>query len=118
MSNLYANVIDVLNSSNVDYRRIVIELAKTSPSLFLKLHNGEKISKPQKPKSPLPSYKVREIQQLIRTNQTIPAIKALRGTGSLSLKDARDIIVVAAGKEFLSLDKDLQAYVNVLQKAL
>ena len=116
MSNAYAEVIDLLNSGNVDYRRIAIELAKTSPSLFLRLHNGKAVKKL------LTTQAYTDIRNAICGEALVNAIKALRvatqsvrSPHGLGLKEARDIIMVAAGRENLYLAPELQAYVNEIK---
>jgi hypothetical protein len=115
MSNAYAEVIDLLNTGAIDYRRIAIELAKTSPSLFLRLHHGAK-------PNVLSPEVVRNIRSLIHSEQLISAIKTLRiATVSptqlhgLGLKEARDIIFAAAGREQFQLDKAYLVYVNEIK---
>lgn len=97
MSNPYAEVIDLLNTGGVDYRRIAIELAKTSPSLFLRLHRGKPTATTERL---LPVAVVREIRNLVsQKNNKVAAIKALRvatqnmmNPHGISLKDAKDVI--------------------------
>lgn len=97
MSNPYAEVIDLVNSGNIDYRRIAIELAKTQPSLFLRLHKG---NVPKVTKAPLLSVStVCAIRAAIKTEALVMAIKILRQATGLPLKDSKDIIFVAAGRE-------------------
>ena len=118
MSNVYAEVIEALANDRIDYQRISVELAKHNPSLFLRLHRGE--TKPTK--NLLSEKALSEIRNAIHNDQRITAIKALRNatqkTNSphgLELKEARDIIMVAAGIESIHMAPELQAYVTAIK---
>lgn len=122
MSNVYAEVIDLINAGNVDYRRIAIELAKMKPSLFLQLASGKK-QEPKK-KGLVSENALILICQSIKSGDCIQAIKTLRintataeDPNGLSLKAAKDIIMVAAGKEQLVLFPLYQKYVDEIINA-
>lgn len=117
--NPYAEVIELLNSGNVDYRRIAIELAKTSPSTFLRLHN---LGQPKPAVKELLSMQViRSIRNDMFNNALVSAIKTLREATrndphGLGLKEARDVIFVAADREILTLSNDLMEYVKAIRR--
>jgi hypothetical protein len=118
MPNIYVDVIEALANDRIDYQRIVVELAKHNPSLFLRLHKGE--SKPAK--KLLSAKALAEIRNAINAEQRVTAIKALRiatqktnTPHGLGLKEARDIIMVAAGIERINMVPELQAYVTAIK---
>lgn len=116
MSTHYSKVIDLIAVGGVDYKAIAIKLAKASPSLFLRLHNDEEI-KPAR-KQLLPQSAVRDIRSKINSGNLVSAIKALRESVfdetrvTIGLKEARDIIFVAAGREDDYLTPEYRAYVR------
>lgn len=119
MPNIYVDVIEALANDRIDYQRIVVELAKHNPSLFLRLHRGET----KLIKKLLTEQALSEIRNALTTQGLgkVYAIKTLRlatvttkNPHGLGLKEAHDIIKVVAG-ENLYLTNDLQAYVKAIK---
>ena len=117
MSNSYAAAIETLTNENVDFRRIAIELAKTSPALFLRLHRNEKPVKIMQ--SILTPAQTVEIISCIRTGIRIGSIKALRMARGLGLKEAKDIIdtVNLEANEYTRVDEINLPLVNEIREA-
>ena len=116
MSTHYSKIIDLIASGEVDYKAIAIKLAKVSPSMFLRLHGAEE-TKPVR-KQLLPQPAVRDIRNKINSGNLVSAIKALRESVvgdhriTIGLKEASDIIFVAAGREDNYLTKEYRDYVR------
>lgn len=99
-ANAYKAAIELLLNGNVDYRDIVIKLAKQQPSLFIAL-----AAPPEAPKSEPYEWiagkailkseltsRHSDIINLLRGNQKVSAIKALRELYGVGLKEAKDVI--------------------------
>lgn len=118
MSTHYSKVIDLIASGEVDYKAIAIKLAKASPSMFLRLH-GDETAPTVTSKRLLSLSTLRDIRNSISSGNLISGIKTLREATAtetnprgLGLKEARDIIFVAAGREDNFLPKEFSAYVH------
>jgi len=81
MNHFYAKAIDILVGSTVDYKAICIELAKQNPELFCDLAAPSRGNSWQK-----------EVVDLVRSNQTVSAIKLCREKTGFGLKEAKDVI--------------------------
>lgn len=118
MSIHYSKVIDLIASGEVDYKAIAIKLAKASPSMFLRLY-GDETAPTVTSKRLLSPATVNDIRNSISSGNLISGIKSLReatvteiAPRGLNLKDARDIIFIAAGREDNFLPKEFSAYVH------
>lgn len=80
---VYPKAIDLLMSDKLDYKAIVIELAKSVPNLFVEIVNGMKQA------AVVPE--IRDILGLILADRKEEAVEAVRNYYRLSLLDAGDI---------------------------
>lgn len=82
--NNYSRAIDLLMDNAVDYRKIVIELAKVNPGLFVELATRN---------APTPAHLQwhRKVHEHILQDEMVSAIKLVREKKSLGLKEAKDI---------------------------
>lgn len=81
MNSAYKRVIEIISEDDLDYKAIVIAIAKDDPATFLKYAD-----KRQPPKH------VQMIYESIVSQNKVQAIKDLRATHNLGLKDAKDIV--------------------------
>ena len=79
--NDYSKVIDILMSGELDYKKVVIEMAKKYPSTFLEIITSIHLAEPW----------MIDIIHNIRNGNLIMAIKILRQEVKFPLKDAKDI---------------------------
>lgn len=86
MINSYHEVIDTLIKGNIDYKQIVIDLAKENPELFLKLTKTHRLMSLDF------SQNLKMTVQFARSGATVDAIKCLRIETGLGLKESKDII--------------------------
>lgn len=83
MSSIYHEVIDVLTTQEdtINYRAIVISLAKRHPDIFLELYGKENYDP-----------RAKTIYEFIVAGETIEAIKVLREATKGGLKETKDIV--------------------------
>ncbi len=96
---IYSKVIDRLLSGDLNYKKIVIELAKQEPEIFLEI-SGSPVEQI------LPVDTVKQIVSDIKSNQMIKAIQELRTAMNLGLGEARDIIYVATDRDDVFLNSE------------
>lgn len=79
----YSRAIDLLLSDQVDYKQVVVELAKKHPTIFVRLVDGS---------SPVtrPRWH-RRVNSLIQSVRKIDAIRLIREETGLGLREAKDI---------------------------
>ena len=82
MKNYYAEAIASLESQNLDFRRIVFEIAKRNPKALVDAL--KRINPVVEPKW------VQECRDLIKADQFIAAIKHYRTMSGAGLKEAKD----------------------------
>ena len=79
--NYYAEAIEALTDPDIDFRRIVIDVAKHHPKIFLEA-TGRKFDHGWR----------REVDTLLRAEKKINAIKLWRSETGLGLKEAKDAV--------------------------
>ena len=79
--NDYSKVIDILMSGELDYKKVVIELAKKYPSTFLEIITSIHLAEPW----------MIDIIHNIRNGDLIMAIKILRQEVKFPLKNAKEV---------------------------
>lgn len=77
---LYKRVIEILMNEEIDYKRVVVELAKREPEVFLRVVDC----------APVPWME--KAVESIKNGMLIEAIKDARNEADLPLKEAKDLI--------------------------
>ena len=72
-------VIDILTNDNVDYKSIVIGLARKNPELLIELDNNH-------------CERFPELRSLCLQNSIIPAIKHVKALSDMGLKEAKEFV--------------------------
>lgn len=86
MSQAYKDVIDLLTQEFVDYRKLVIAIAKENPEAVMRaVYLG----------AARPAAWAREAAAFIKANNPVHAIKQIRIEHGLGLKEAKDIVDTA-----------------------
>jgi ribosomal protein L7/L12 len=80
MRNYYAEAMEIITDNNLDWRAVVIEIAKKNPSLIVKATDKQNNSL------------VSEVRLLLRANRKINAIKRWRQATGLGLKEAKEVV--------------------------
>jgi ribosomal protein L7/L12 len=79
---LHADVIDLLMTTEIDYKRTVIELAKRHPAIFVKLVSTSKAGvEPW----------MADVRECMLVGAKVEAIKTIREKTGMGLKEAKDI---------------------------
>jgi hypothetical protein len=94
MENAYSTAITSLMDTNIDYRALAILLAKDEPSLFNKLINkinGDSSAGPKPVEMTDEEIHIRNILGYTLARENILAIKEIRVTWGLGLKESKDI---------------------------
>lgn len=79
--NSYIEAIELLVNSDVDYKKVCVSLAKQYPDIFVNL------AKP----APVMPWAMTVVEHL-ENNRYVNAIKQVRESNSLGLKEAKDIV--------------------------
>jgi len=116
MSAAYKQVIAILMEGSLNYKDMVVELAKHNPDTFLAIHAlvGDSAMEPW----------VKDAARQIKGNNKIEAIKIVRTNTGLGLKEAKDVVDVGTGyydsdvMNTPNLSTDQKRYVTNLRKAL
>lgn len=97
---IYSKVIDQLLFGELDYKKIVIELAKKKPEVFLDIVGFD---------SPhlISERAMGKIVMFLRYDQLTEAIRVLRDDTQLNLQCAKDVIFVVSGRDNVPLQDDL-----------
>jgi hypothetical protein len=77
---LYKRVIEILMNEEIDYKRVVVELAKCEPEVFLRVVD----------RAPVP-WMEKAVED-IKNGMLIEAIKDARNQADLPLKEAKDLM--------------------------
>ena len=89
----YSKAIDILVNSELDWKSIVVALAKKAPDLFVKL--AEEVAPPHGPEmfGVKPDLKLyTQVGEELKFNGKVPAIKMLRNALGCGLKEAKDYV--------------------------
>lgn len=81
--NYYAEAIDILTSTSMEYRKVIFEIAKSHPAIFVKAY---------KKAYPDIGLTLKDYAALIHDNQPIAAIKLYRERTGLGLKESKEFI--------------------------
>lgn len=82
---LFARLVDLLTAKSYDSEAMVIRLAKTNPKLFVQL------AEYKEPIETFPKWQHEAVHYLL-DGQTVAAIKAVRASSGLGLKESKDVI--------------------------
>ena len=89
----YQAAIDVLMDEDIDYKSLVVELVKQDPAMFLLVHQSACNNMPW----------MKEVDNLLRGEKKISAIKVWRAHTGDGLKDSRDAVEARAEKMGINL---------------